>query len=165
MAPRIANLMRLRLYFWITLILRPPCRFVLPPLLAARGAAPCSERRSEPVAERRDRRVRILVNDHIEQHRLAGRQRLREPGTELGRILDPNTGAAASARDRRMIHRREIDRARIGVEHDRLAMLLVAEDLVVQHHGNDRQSIPDDGLEFGPAMAEAAVAGDADDPP
>src|SRR5579883_1870228 len=133
----------------------------LPPFSFAEALAGPSERGSEPLAEGRDRRMCVRIDDNVEEQ---GRARLQggfEPRREIARVLDADAGAAAGLRDRRMIDRQELAGVRIGVEHHGLAVLLIAEDLIVQDDEDDRQPVANDRLKLGPAMAEAAVARDA----
>ena len=113
----------------------------------------------------RDRRIGVELGDHVEQRRLAGGERRLErrpivAGSSIRAARQPQ-----ASRDPGMVDGGEIAGVGMGAEQHVLGVLLIAEHLVVEHREHHRQAHPARGLQLGPDMGEAAVAGEADDGP
>ena len=103
------------------------------------------------------------MDDDVKQKRFARPQGFLDLWRELRRILDAQGVATASPSDGGVIHGREIHRVRIGVEGNGFAVLLIPQDLIVEHDREDRQLVADNGLQLRPAMSESAIAAYASD--
>jgi hypothetical protein len=92
--------------------------------------------------ERGDRRIRVGIDNHVDDCRLPRRSGFGQRRSIIVRIFYPSSLHAAGAGNGSMIHRLKIDRRGMGAEQDVLRMLLIAEDLIVQHGDRDRKGMP-----------------------
>jgi hypothetical protein len=107
----------------------------------------------------------VLVDDDVKKRWLTRLQRRLELRAEISRVFNSHACATACAGDRRMIDRAKFASVRVGVEHDSFPVLLIAQNLVVQHDCDYGQLVTHHSLKLGPAMSEAPVAGDAEHGP
>src|ERR1700683_5192837 len=80
-----------------------------------------------------DRRMGVLVDDDVKKRWLTRLQRRLELRAEISRVFNSHACATACAGDRRMVDRTKFASVRVGVEHDSFPVLLIAQNLVVQH--------------------------------
>ena len=96
----------------------------------------------------------VGVDHNIKQKRFTRPQGFLELWRELCRILDAQGVATAGPCDGGVIYGREIHRVGVGVERNGFTVLLIAEDLIVEHDREDRQLVADNSLQLRPAMSE-----------
>jgi hypothetical protein len=75
----------------------------------------------------------VLVDDDVKKRWLTRLERRFELRAEISRVFNSHACATACAGDRRMVDRTKFASVRVGVEHDSFPVLLIAQNLVVQH--------------------------------